>query len=155
MDVILNQLGTLFLGALPTSALFVVLVLAYRVLVHGPLVKTLAERHARTDGAVENAHQAIAAAETKTRVYEDSLRSARAEVFKAREARLQQLNEVREVTLEEARVVARSTVETAKVGIATQVTEARKSIHAQAGDLAKKVLAAILPGGHRPQGSVQ
>jgi F-type H+-transporting ATPase subunit b len=155
MDLIFNQLGTLLLGALPTSALFILLVVAYRVLVHGPLIKTLAERRARTEGAVEQAQEAIVAAETKTRVYEDTLRSARAEVFKARESRIQQLNQAREIALEEARNVAHGTVEAAKVTIATQTVEARKTIQAQAADLAQKVLAAVLPGGLSRQGSVQ
>jgi F-type H+-transporting ATPase subunit b len=155
MDLIFNQLGTLLLGALPTSALFILLVVAYRVLVHGPLSATLAERRARTDGAVEQAQEAIVAAETKTRAYEDTLRSARAEVFKARESRIQQLNQSREIALEAARTAAHGTVEAAKVTITTQTVEARKTIQAQAADLAHKVLAAVLPGGHSKQGSVQ
>ena len=56
--------------------LFLLLVFAYSVLVRQPLERTLAERRARTTGAVEQARGAIAAAEAETAVYEDKLRAA-------------------------------------------------------------------------------
>ena len=79
MDI-LNQLGGLVLGSVPTIVLFVLLVIAYSLLVQKPLVKTLEERRARTTGAVEQARGAIAAAEAETAVFEDKLRAARTEV---------------------------------------------------------------------------
>lgn len=155
MELILNQLGSLLLGSLPTSLLFILLALAYQVLVQGPLTRVLDERRARTDGAVEEAQEAIAKAETRTQAYESALRSARADVFKARESRIQQLNQAKEAALEEARRSAHATVETAKAAIASEAADARKNIQAQAAELAQKVLAAVLPHGQRPQGSVQ
>ena len=65
MEEILRQLGTLLLGAVPTVLLFIVMVIAYQILVQGPLTKTLKERRARTEGAVEEAHRAIARAEAR------------------------------------------------------------------------------------------
>ena len=65
MNEILQQIGALLLGAIPTILLFVVLVAAYQLLVQGPLNRTLAERRARTEGAVEDAHKAIAQAEAE------------------------------------------------------------------------------------------
>ena len=41
MNEILQQIGALLLGAIPTILLFVVLVAAYQFLVQGPLNKTL------------------------------------------------------------------------------------------------------------------
>ncbi len=75
MDQILNQLGELVLGSVPTMVLFILLVTAYGFLVRRPLDRVLAERRARTTGAVEQARSAIAAAEAETDVYEDKLRS--------------------------------------------------------------------------------
>src|ERR1700753_2196999 len=69
MDDIVQQVGALLLGAIPTMLLFVVLVTAYQFLVQGPLNKVLAERRARTEGAVENAHRATAQAEPKAAEY--------------------------------------------------------------------------------------
>ena len=68
MEEILQQVGDLMLGALPTSALFIALVLAYQFLVQGPLSRTLEERRARTEGAIEDAHRAIAQAEARAAV---------------------------------------------------------------------------------------
>jgi F-type H+-transporting ATPase subunit b len=62
MDQILNQLGGLVLGSVPTIVLFITLVAAYGFLVRRPLDRVLAERRARTSGAVEQARGAIAAA---------------------------------------------------------------------------------------------
>ena len=63
------------------------LVAAYQFLVQGPLTATLEERRARTEGAVEDAHKAIAQAEAQAAEYADKLRQARAEIFKMREQR--------------------------------------------------------------------
>ena len=51
MDQILNQLGELVLGSVPTMVLFILLVAAYVLLVRRPLDRILAERRARTSGA--------------------------------------------------------------------------------------------------------
>jgi F-type H+-transporting ATPase subunit b len=44
MDEILRQLGDLGIGSVPTMILFLLLVLAYRFLVYGPLTRTLADK---------------------------------------------------------------------------------------------------------------
>jgi len=66
MDQILQQLGGLVLGSVPTMVLFILLVAAYGLLVRRPLDRVLAERRARTSGAVEQARSAIAAAEAES-----------------------------------------------------------------------------------------
>ena len=99
MDEILNQLGGLALGAVPTMLFFIVLVIAYGVLVRRPLDRVLAERRARTTGAVEQARAAISDAEAKTADYEDRLRRARGEILAARERRMKQWNTEREHAL--------------------------------------------------------
>jgi len=84
MQEIIQQLEILFLGAVPTVLLFIVLVAAYQFLVQGPLTKALKARRALTEGAVEDAHKAIAQAETRAAEYADKLRQARTEIFKLR-----------------------------------------------------------------------
>src|ERR1039458_7836200 len=74
MPEIIQQVGTLLLGAVPTILLFIVLVLAYQFLVQGPLTATLKQRRARTEGAIEDAHKAIAQAEARAAEYADKLR---------------------------------------------------------------------------------
>ena len=116
MDEIVQQVGALLLGAIPTILLFVVLVAAYQILVQGPLNRTLAERRARTEGAVENAHKAIAQAEAKAAEYADKLRHARSEIFKMREQRAKQRNAERETALDAARKAAGAQGEQGKGG---------------------------------------
>ena len=99
MQEIIGQLGTLFLGAVPTILLFLVLVLAYQFLVQGPLTATLKRRRARTEGAIEDAQKAIAEAEAKAAEYAARLRQARGEVFKIREERIKQWNAERDTAL--------------------------------------------------------
>jgi F-type H+-transporting ATPase subunit b len=145
MNEILQQIGALLLGAIPTILLFVVLVAAYQFLVQGPLNRTLAERRARTEGAVEDAHKAIAQAEAKATEYADKLRQARAEIFKMREQRTKQRNAERETSLDLARKAAGATVSQAKAEIDAEAERARVTIQDTAGELANRVVRAVLP----------
>ena len=152
MTDIWSQLGNLLLGALPTTVLFIVLVMSYRFLVQGPLTAVLKERHARTDGAVEDAKKAIARAEARAAEYADRLRQARAEAYKAREARVKQLNAERDAALEAARKAAGETVGRARVELDAEVVGARKTIEVSAVELAGQVVRAVMPmaaGGSR------
>ncbi len=145
MDDIVQQVGALLLGAIPTILLFVALVAAYQILVQGPLTRTLAERRARTEGAVENAHKAIAQAEAKAAEYADKLRHARSEVFKMREQRAKQRNAERETALDAARKAAGAQVSKAKAEMDTEAERAKQTIQGSAGELANQVVRAVLP----------
>jgi F-type H+-transporting ATPase subunit b len=152
MPEILQQVGALMVGAIPTALLFIVLVLAYQFLVQGPLSATLKQRRARTEGAIEDAHKAIAQAEARTAEYAARLRQARAEVYLAREKRVKQWNAERDAALEAARKVAGLKVAQAKAELEAEAASARQSIQASAGDLASQVVRAVLPaaaGGSR------
>ena len=145
MDQILNQLGGLVLGSVPTMILFILLVIAYGVLVRRPLERVLSERRARTIGAVEQAKGAIAAAEAETSSYEEKLRRAKVEIFEARELRLKQWNAEREAALEQVRHATQERVRTARHGIEQSVADARTQIESVSGELSSRVLAAVLP----------
>lgn len=147
MQEIFQQLEALFLGALPTTALFVVLVIAYQFLVQGPLSKTLKERRARTTGAVEEARKAIADAERRTEIYVEQLRLSRAEVYKTREARLQKWVAERDKAIEETRNQVVKQVAQARNTIEHEVAAARQEIESSVDDLAKRLLSAVLPAG--------
>ncbi len=152
MQEIIQQVETFLIGAVPTVLLFVVLVMAYQYLVQGPLTATLKERRARTEGAIEDAHQAIAQSEAKAAEYAAKLRQARAEVYKVREQRVKQGNAEREAALEAARKATALKVSQAKAEMETEAAQARQAIQATAGDLADRVVRAVLPlaaGGSR------
>jgi F-type H+-transporting ATPase subunit b len=152
MNEILQQIGALLLSAIPTILLFVVMLVAYQILVQGPLTRMLAERRARTAGAVEDAHRAIAQAEARAAEYADKLRHARAEIFKMREQRAKQRNAERETALDAARKASGAKVDQAKAELDVETEHARQAIQGSAGELANQVVRAVLPlaaGGSR------
>ena len=145
MDQILNQLGGLVLGSVPTIVLFIALVAAYGLLVRRPLDRVLAERRARTSGAIEQARRAITAAEAETAAYEEKLRSARAEIFQMRDKRLKQWNAEREAALALARQHTHDRVRGAKQEIEQSAHEARLQIAGMSEELSSRIVSALLP----------
>jgi F-type H+-transporting ATPase subunit b len=77
---------------------------------------------------------------------------ARAEVYKVREQRVKQGNAERDAALEVARKAGALKVSQARVELEAEAAQARLAIQASAGDLAKRVVRAVLPqaaGGSR------
>ncbi len=155
MDLIFKQLGDLVLGSVPTMILFIILILAYNFLVRRPLAAMLAERRARTSGAVEQARGAIAAAEAEATVYEDKLRSAKAELFHIREQRLKQWADQRERSLQQVRQTAGDRVRSARAEIEASSAAARAQIESLSSELSARVIAAVLPSGVSAAESIQ
>ena len=152
MQEIIQQIGALLLGAIPTALLFIVLVLAYEFLIQRPLTATLKQRHARTEGALEDAQKAIAQAEARAAEYAAKLREARAEVYKVREQRVKQWNTEREAALDAAHKAASLKVSQARVALEAEAAAARQTILGSAAELANQVVRAVLPlaaGGSR------
>ncbi|GAC1417680.1 MAG: hypothetical protein NVSMB62_08620 [Acidobacteriaceae bacterium] len=150
MDQILDQLGGLVLGAVPTMMFFILLVIAYGLLVRRPLDEVLAERRARTIGAMEQARQAISAAESETRSYEEKLRRAKAEIFAMREGRLKQWALERDRAVAEARRATTERIEKAKLEIEQSVSTARRQIEGVSEELSEQILRAVMPAGAQP-----
>jgi F-type H+-transporting ATPase subunit b len=152
MQEIVQQVGTLLLGSIPTIVLFIVLVLSYQFLIQGPLTAALKKRRALTEGALEDARKAIAEAEARAAEYAAKLRQARAEVYQAREQRVKQWNAERDAALDAARKASGVKVRQAKAGLEAEAATARQTIQDSAGDLARQVVQAVLPqaaGGSR------
>jgi len=147
----LNQLGGLVLGSVPTIVLFLLLVVAYGLLVRRPLDRVLAERRARTTGAVEQARGAISEAEAKTADYEDKLRRAKAAIFEARDKRLKQWSAERDQALAEARAATAEKVQTAKGEIDQSLDVAKLQIEGMSAELSEMILRAVMPAGTRPE----
>ena len=145
MDEILQQVGALLIGAIPTALLFIALVLSYQFLIQGPLTRTLKERRARTEGALEEAQKAIAVAEARAAEYVNKLRRARGEILRIREQRIKQWNAERDAALDSARKAAGLKVSQAKAEMETEAANARQAIQASASDLAGRVVRAVLP----------
>lgn len=153
MDEILGQLGGLLLGSVPTIIFIVLLLGIYTAVVHRPLVKVLAERHSRTEGAIEKAHADIAQAEARTAEYEQRLREARMTVFKSQEARRQLALQARAAAVTEARTRAQTQVEGARAAIEQDKLAAQTGLQAESGKLAAAIIRTVLhPATQSPAG---
>jgi len=154
MDAALKKaIGELLLGAVPTIIMFAILYLAYRFLVHGPLARVLAERRSKTEGAVAKAQADVAAADAKTKDYEERLREARMGIFKSQEARRKQLQDARNAAIAEARAAAEVKVKAAKAEIEKETVTAKAGLQAQTETLAQEVIRSVLnprSGAHAP-----
>jgi F-type H+-transporting ATPase subunit b len=144
MDQTLHQLGGLLLGAVPTVILLALLYALYTVIVHKPLGRVLAERRAKTEGAVEKARADIAAAEARTAEYEQKLREARATVFRAQEARRQAALQARASSVHDARNQAQAQVQTAKQAIEADRVAAESGLEKDAASLAQEIVRRVL-----------
>jgi F-type H+-transporting ATPase subunit b len=144
MDQTLRQLGELLLGAVPTVILLALLCGLYTFLVHKPLMRVLAERRERTEGAMEKARADIAAAEARTAEYEQRLREARLKVFKNQEARRQQATQARAEVVAQARTQAQGQVKNARAAIEGDKQEAQAKLQADAGRLATEIVRMVL-----------
>ena len=111
-----------------------------RFLVYKPMGKILAERRARTEGAIEKARADVATAEARTAEYEQKLREARSALFKAQEARRARSAQARAEALAEARKRAQVQIEQARMAIETDKKVAMSSLEAEAGRLAEEII---------------
>jgi F-type H+-transporting ATPase subunit b len=153
MDEILGQLGGLLLGSVPTIIFIVLLFGIYTAVVHKPMVKVLAERHSRTEGAIEKARADIAQAEARTAEYEQRLREARMTVFKSQEARRQLALQARAMAVAEARAGAQGQVERARAAIEQDKVAAQTGLEAESGKLAAAIIRTVLqPATQSPAG---
>ena len=144
MDETLRQIGGLLLGSVPTIIFFLLLYGLYTVLVHQPLTRVLAERRARTQGAIEKARTDVAAAEVRTAEYEQKLRDARIALFKSQEARRAKASQLRAQAVAEARYRAQAQLETARNAIEQDKVAAKQHLESESGRLATKIIRTVL-----------
>jgi len=144
MDQTLRQLGELLLSSIPTVIFFLIIWAAYRLIVYSRLHQVLAERHARTEGAIQQAQAEIASAENRTAEYERSVREARAQIYKAQETRRQQIMAKRSAALEETRKKAEEMIKNARLALEKDVVAAKAGLQQQADVLAGEIIDSIL-----------
>jgi len=144
MEQTLRQLGELLLGAVPTVILLGLLCGFYTILVHKPLMAVLAERRARTEGAMEKARADIAAAEARTAEYEQQLREARMKVFKNQEARRLAAMQARMDAVAQARARSQAQVKEARASIESDQRDAMTKLEAEAARLASVIVKTVL-----------
>ena len=144
MDETFRQISELLLGSIPTIICFLLLYGLYILLVHKPLARILAERHARTQGAIEKARADIALAEQQTAEYEQKLRDARIAILKTQETRRALAAKAREAALAKARTQAQAQVRLERASIERAKLAAKTTLEAEAGRLASEIIRIVL-----------
>src|SRR5260370_21089030 len=135
MQEIVQQLGELFLQAVPTVLIILAFYVMLRALFFKPLLKVMAERDARTAGARKAAQAAETAAAEKVKQYQEALKRARAQVYSEQEAARRKLLDERAAVLKEARSKAAAEVAAGKEAGVQELAAARRAIHAFGGGL--------------------
>lgn len=141
---IVKQVGELLLYSIPTMICLLVVWGAYRVLVHGRLQQILAERHARTEGAIQQAQAAISEAERRTAEYEQRLREARAQVYATQESYRNKMMEQRAAALADARKQSDEMIKSARTAIEQDMVAAKAGLQKQVEILADQIIRSIL-----------
>ena len=155
MQEIVQQLGELFLQAVPTVLIVLAFYLILRALFFKPLLSVMAERDARTVGARKAATEAEAAAAEKVKQYQEALKKARAQVYAEQEAARKKVLDERAALLKESRVKATAEVAAAKERVARELAEALRELKSSVGQLALEIARRVLQASPRPGGSAR
>ena len=111
---ILNQLGDLFLSAVPTVIIVFLFYLVLRWSFFGPLERVMSERHKRAAGARQEAEAIRVAVQEKHRTYNETLRKARGEIFVEQDTVRRRVLEERQAAVSVARSAAQQELQVAK-----------------------------------------
>jgi F-type H+-transporting ATPase subunit b len=150
MQTIVQQLGELFLQAVPTVLIILLFYIILRAIFFKPLLAVMAERDARTVGAQKASEAAQAAAAEKIKQYQEALRQARGQVYAEQEAARKKLLEERAAQIKEARTKASGEVNAAKARIAAELAAARRDVEATVAQLSAEIARRILQTPPRP-----
>ena len=143
---IVNQLGELFLAAVPTVIIVFLFYLFLRWSFFKPMERVLSERYQRAQGARTEAEASRAAVQEKLRTYGESVKKARSEIFAEQESQRRRTLDERQATINAARTTAQTALQEAKKGIAEDVKAARVELEQSSGSLANEIAQAILAG---------
>jgi F0F1-type ATP synthase membrane subunit b/b' len=147
---ILNQLGDLFLAAVPTVILVFLFYLFLRRSFFAPMERVLAERHKRAAGARQEAEASRVAVQGKLRSYNEALRIVRGEIFAEQEALRRAVLEERQAAVSTARSATQLELQAAKNALAAEVEAAGAQLEKSSDLLAGEIAETILAG--RPSG---
>jgi F-type H+-transporting ATPase subunit b len=143
MDIF-QQLGELFLEAVPTVVIVFLFYLFMRWAFFGPIQKAMDERRARIEGARAEAAKVEAEARLELEAYNEALKNARAQIYAEQEAARQAVLDERARLLKAIRSRALEEVAAAKKKIAAELAAARTDVERQTPALAAEIARIIL-----------
>jgi F-type H+-transporting ATPase subunit b len=146
MDIVLRELGRLFVRSIPTVIfVFFLMVILDRIFFR-PLSRILGERDEATRGALARAREQSQAAENKALQYEQAFQAARQGVYQQRDAARRQALEERERVLEEARLKSEAQLKQALAALEEETARTRRDLSGTAEPLATQIAEAVLSG---------
>lgn len=146
MPSIAQQLGHLFLDAVPTVVLFVLLHYFLKAVLYRPLQRVLGQRADRIEGKLTRARETAAAAEQKLAAYEAAVREQRARNYQHLDARRQQALRDGQAVLAEARQRSAKSMIEARQQLAAESAAARAQLQSAGESLAGQILDHVLGG---------
>jgi F-type H+-transporting ATPase subunit b len=152
MGLIFDQLGHLFLQAIPTVILVFLLFVILDRLFFRPLTAVLKQREESTVGALARAREQATVAETNARQYEEVFQVARQEVYRQREADRRTNLEQRDAALRIARDQAEVLIRDARAELAEEVARVRAELDAAYQPLAEEISQSLLGPDSTPTG---
>jgi len=150
MEQIVNQLGELFLAAVPTVIVVFLFYLFLKWSFFGPIERVLHERAAKIEGAHKERERLRAEAREQDRVYREALRKARLEILAEQEAARRVMLDERSAVVQQARSAATEEVHAARKRIAGEMAAAKDDLEASSKQLAEEIARAILAQGPLP-----
>ncbi len=152
---IVNQLGQLFLSAVPTVIIVFLFYLFMRWSFFAPMDRVLSERRKRAEGARVEAEASRVAVREKLQTYNETLKKARTEIFTEQESQRRRTVDQRQATINAARATAQTALQEAKKSLAAEVQAARTELEQSSGTLADQIAEAVLAGMPSGPGSSQ
>ncbi len=146
MEATLHALGQVLLQGVPTFFLVLFLHFYLKSVFFKPLEKVLQARKEATEGARLLASESLDRAEAKAAAYEESIRSARSEIYQQHEGLRRKWREEQSAQLLDARKRTEAMVADAKSQMAIQVEQARESLATHSQALANEITESILKG---------
>ncbi len=144
MERVAQDLGRLLLGAVPTFVLVLLLYIFLKKVFFSPLEKILRRRHEVTEGALQAARETTAVADRKTAEYQQALKEARADLYRAQERERQQVLEETAEQVRRARAQAEERVRAAREELRAEVEAAKALLARESGTLAESITQAVL-----------
>jgi len=143
MDI-LHQLASLVIAALPTVVIVLVFYVFLRWAFFTPILKAMAERKARIEGARAEAAAVEATTKHELDTYNEAMRKARQEVYGRQEAARQSVLDERAQLIRAMRTRAQEEVTAAKEKFAAELAAASAAIEPQTAALAREIARMIV-----------
>jgi F-type H+-transporting ATPase subunit b len=144
MGLIFDQLGHLFLQAVPTVVLVFFLFVILNWVFFRPLLAVLKKREELTVGAQARAREQAAEAEARARQYEATFQAARQDVYRQREVDRRASVEERDAALRKAREQAEVVIHEAQAALAAELDRAKAELDAVCPSLAEEISQSLL-----------